>query len=218
MKIHTKQDNINLNIAWPEPTQPLIEFSQNAANFVYKNSQKNDPTSNSLLKSHLPKWLACNKRKAHTREESDLTVTQLFLFDSYNLKEQKLRKLRKCMLKDSTDSITIEDDSYLPTNVKRNQKLFKRWTIQENARYRIFLEAHKALFSSEYSRRVGKAFKYLSQFVKTKSQNQCKSHHQKMMKKNNNSIDEVILSLDFTIQSENTKQTTSKESNFSHKS
>lgn len=66
------------------------------------------------------------------------------------------------MLKDSTDSITIEDDSYLPTNVKRNQKLFKRWTIQENARYRIFLEAHKALFSSEYSRRVGKAFKYLS--------------------------------------------------------
>lgn len=40
-----------------------------------------------------------------------------------------------------------------------------------------------------------KVFKRLSQAVKTKTQSQCKSHHQKMMKKFDDNIDQVILGM-----------------------
>lgn len=60
--------------------------------------------------------------------------------------------------------------------------MYHRWTVEENHRYVTFLEAAKEDFEQEYTRRIRKVFKRLSEFMGTKTESQCKSHHQKMVK------------------------------------
>jgi hypothetical protein len=60
---------------------------------------------------------------------------------------------------------------------------FSLWSISENAAYMYFLEAHSWLFErSNSDRRLLKINVLMSLWVKTRSPDQCRSHHQKMMK------------------------------------
>lgn len=60
---------------------------------------------------------------------------------------------------------------------------YSLWSINENAAYMYFLEAHNWLFErSNSDRRLLKINVLMSLWVKTRSADQCRSHHQKMMK------------------------------------
>jgi hypothetical protein len=60
---------------------------------------------------------------------------------------------------------------------------YSLWSITENAAYMYFLEAHNWLFErSNSDRRLLKINVLMSLWVKTRSPDQCRSHHQKMMK------------------------------------
>lgn len=57
------------------------------------------------------------------------------------------------------------------------------WTYEENAGYLRFLEANCELFRCYRKRRHFKVFCLLSKEIRTRTINQIKSHHQKMLKK-----------------------------------
>lgn len=59
----------------------------------------------------------------------------------------------------------------------------RRWRANENTRYAEFLMTNQKDFESEYLRRTTKVFTRLALEVENKTIKQCKSHHQKMMKK-----------------------------------
>ena len=61
-----------------------------------------------------------------------------------------------------------------------------RWTEEENFLYAQFLENNRFKFKSEFERRKYQVFTQLSSVLKSKTQKQCKSHHQKMMFKYHN--------------------------------
>lgn len=65
----------------------------------------------------------------------------------------------------------------MPSNNKTGH-----WSEKENAKYFAFLKKFKEKFSEKESRRQWKVFKTLSEFVKTRNANQCRSHHHKMQR------------------------------------
>jgi hypothetical protein len=67
---------------------------------------------------------------------------------------------------------------------RRKRKFNKSlWTLQENLKYVEFVQENMGLFdSSKENRRTIKINKLISQYVKTRSPDQCRSHHQKMLK------------------------------------
>jgi len=58
--------------------------------------------------------------------------------------------------------------------------------MQENARYALFLAQNESEFASEWLRRSRRVYSRMSQIIPSKSANQCKSHHYKMIKHNGN--------------------------------
>lgn len=68
------------------------------------------------------------------------------------------------------------------------------WNDRENAKYFAFLDKFKDRFLEKESRRQCKIFKALSQFIRTRNANQCRSHHHKM-KKNFKTIEETLSSM-----------------------
>jgi hypothetical protein len=65
------------------------------------------------------------------------------------------------------------------------------WSEKEQAKYFAFLEMFEEKFSQRDSRRECKVFKSMSQFIKTRDPNQCRSHHHKM-NKNSKSIADTL--------------------------
>ena len=63
-------------------------------------------------------------------------------------------------------------------------------------KYLKFITEKADLFKDIYTRRINKTYKLMSEFIKTRNHEQCRSHHQKMMKKHKTfeKIEEVILS------------------------
>ena len=55
-----------------------------------------------------------------------------------------------------------------------------RWTEAEKLYYFIFLEVHRGKFVAS-SKRLWKIYKALSQYVGTRSPEQCRSHHRKLL-------------------------------------
>lgn len=65
-----------------------------------------------------------------------------------------------------------------------NQSL---WNLEENSIYRIFLIQKGHLFdSNRIERKLIKINVQMSEAIKTRSADQCRSHHQKMMKHHEN--------------------------------
>ena len=56
------------------------------------------------------------------------------------------------------------------------------WSDKENTKYYAFLKQFPDKFSQKGLRREWKVFKALSEFVKTRNSNQCRSHHHKMQR------------------------------------
>ena len=57
------------------------------------------------------------------------------------------------------------------------------WGAEENAAYMRFLAANHELFQRSHTdRRMMKINVLMSMWIKTRSPDQCRSHHQKMMK------------------------------------
>lgn len=72
-----------------------------------------------------------------------------------------------------------------------DQKAYQRWSIKDNIKYITFLKNVIQHFESEKTRRAFKVFKVLADYLGTKTQAQCKSHHQKMIKQYS-TIDTII--------------------------
>lgn len=63
---------------------------------------------------------------------------------------------------------------------------YSLWQLEENAAYMQFLEDNQVLFrGSKNDRRLVKINVLMSMCVGTRSPDQCRSHHQKMMKYHN---------------------------------
>ncbi|CAK57080.1 unnamed protein product (macronuclear) [Paramecium tetraurelia] len=53
------------------------------------------------------------------------------------------------------------------------------WTNKEHRLYIQFIESHKEIMSDSDQKKMNKIFKQMSDFLKTRSASQCRSHHQK---------------------------------------
>ena len=66
---------------------------------------------------------------------------------------------------------------------KRQRVNIGNWSLEENLKYKSFLENNLQLFQTGAAvRRLVKVNVMISQEVGTRSSDQCRSHHQKMMK------------------------------------
>ena len=83
---------------------------------------------------------------------------------------------------------------------QRNKRLFNQsmWTLQENILYKQFLKENKKLFEPDQNRarKIMKINLLMSKYVKTRSSDQCRSHHQKIMKKNHSDVLSIIRSIE----------------------
>ena len=61
--------------------------------------------------------------------------------------------------------------------------LTRNWNFQENSLYIEFLKENKRSFEDESTRRSSKIFLEMSLSLRTKSPEQCRTHHQKIMTK-----------------------------------
>ena len=50
-------------------------------------------------------------------------------------------------------------------------------------KYLTFIRENTHLFKDIYTRRINKTYKMMSEFIKSRNHEQCRSHHQKMIKK-----------------------------------
>ena len=55
----------------------------------------------------------------------------------------------------------------------------------------MFLDFFQGKFEKKHNRRLWKIFKLMSEFIETRSPNQCRSHHQKM-ERNHKSVSQII--------------------------
>ena len=102
---------------------------------------------------------------------------------------------------------------------KRTRRLYpSHWTFTEQQKYWTFLTNNPHLFEmSLKEKKGGKLYKKVSNFIKTRTAIQCKSHHQKMILKFG-SIKEIVTSLDeellelFQFEKEQNSSRSSKES------
>ena len=62
-----------------------------------------------------------------------------------------------------------------------------RWSKKEDVRYHFYLLLHYE--SMLIDGRQARAFTHMHRFIPNKTSGQCRSHHQKRVKKNNNSLD-----------------------------
>ena len=69
------------------------------------------------------------------------------------------------------------------TDPNINKSFTGHWTFEESTRYFIFLTIYQENFGKKSLRRSEKIFKEMSRFIKTRTADQCRSHHQKMEKK-----------------------------------
>ncbi|CAD8124230.1 unnamed protein product [Paramecium sonneborni] len=63
----------------------------------------------------------------------------------------------------------------------KKSKIFKKghWTNKEQRLYQQFIEDHKEIMSDSDQKKMQKIFKQMSDFIKSRSASQCRSHHQK---------------------------------------
>ena len=64
-----------------------------------------------------------------------------------------------------------------------------RWTYEECNLYKHFIKINKTYFRNQIYQNQ-KMFRMMSEFIKTKSPTQCRSHHQKFLKKVLEEIDQ----------------------------
>lgn len=81
---------------------------------------------------------------------------------------------------DSPYQVKIKKETQTRKKRRFNKSL---WTLQENMKYVRFLQDNRELFTStKENRRMLKINKMISLSIGTRSPDQCRSHHQKMVK------------------------------------
>jgi len=66
------------------------------------------------------------------------------------------------------------------------------WSSKEHIAYFKFVIINRELFYGTNIRKKMRVFKKMSESIVTRETSQCKSHHQKVMKSNDNKLDKVI--------------------------
>lgn len=100
----------------------------------------------------------------------------------------------------SSDSLPLEESMVNAAEIsvagaeEVDLRSYRKWTLEDNLRYVRFLEENIDNFKSQKDRREHKVFKVLSSVMGNKTQAQCKSHHQKMMKGHKN-LQKIIKSI-----------------------
>ena len=85
----------------------------------------------------------------------------------------------------------LRTEGQTPDELIGNNKKILKWTTLENEIYAQALKDLLGEFEEEYLRRTKKVFVLISERIKTKTPDQCRSHHQKMMK-HSKSIKNII--------------------------
>lgn len=85
----------------------------------------------------------------------------------------------------SHGALEAKEEVTRPKNIpKQRKKLPSHWDVVEQSRYLTFLKQRKEVFHGSFKEKKGrKIFHRLSAFIKTRTSVQCKSHHQKMIKR-----------------------------------
>lgn len=65
------------------------------------------------------------------------------------------------------------------------------WTLVESEKYKNFLKRYRTIFLEHRLRRCNQIFVKMSEKLKSREPLQCRSHHQKMLKKHR-TIDQII--------------------------
>ena len=55
-----------------------------------------------------------------------------------------------------------------------------RWMVQERREYYIFLKIYSQFFITKDHRRNDKVFRMMANFIKSRTPDQCRTHHQKL--------------------------------------
>ena len=79
-------------------------------------------------------------------------------------------------------------------SVKTKKPLFKKWTLKENTKYAHFLMKFAKDMDSEAARRALHLFKIMAKGIYRRSAEQCRTHHQKMVKRYG-SIENIVHNL-----------------------
>lgn len=58
-----------------------------------------------------------------------------------------------------------------------------RWDVEEHKKYYDFIKTNSNLFLNNDRRRYDKVFMVMSKYVKTRTADQCRTHHQKLLTK-----------------------------------
>ena len=75
----------------------------------------------------------------------------------------------------------VKEGSETVSEEKRTAEyLSGHWNLDESQRYYVFLTLNRKNFEKKGLRRSQKIFKEMSKFIRTRTADQCRSHHQKM--------------------------------------
>ena len=55
-----------------------------------------------------------------------------------------------------------------------------RWTSEERREYYVFLRIYSHFFTSKEHRRIDKVYRMMANFIRTRTPDQCRTHHQKL--------------------------------------
>ena len=103
-----------------------------------------------------------------------------------NHEEKEVRMLSRHFKK----ALSIRDKAKKRQGFKGVRRL--EWSSSEQQGYLLFIWNNKDLFKDRQTRTASKVFEAMSEEVETRSPQQCRYHHLKMMRKNG-SISETIL-------------------------
>lgn len=79
------------------------------------------------------------------------------------------------------DTTSLSSNVEIKTKQSKNTDLYsKKWTVPENILYARYLKTHMSQMNNRKKKKCGKFVK-MANFIGSKTENQCRSHHQKMM-------------------------------------
>ena len=103
--------------------------------------------------------------------------------ENLSLKNKELKNKKLCKkYKKKNKNDNINNQIKRVYNKKTGQKI-RRWTLEESILYENFIDNHWKDMKYSRSKRNSKAFIQMSDFIKSKSPSQCRSHHQKFFRK-----------------------------------
>ncbi|KAM3133232.1 hypothetical protein pb186bvf_014660 [Paramecium bursaria] len=150
----------------------INNLSYSTNKFAFNDQNIQNPNLNDLTSDTL--------RTLKTQQESGEVKLE------YQTQEEKnigtLRNIKKIYQEEKKKNIKQKDEKKEKTE-KKGKKFNKgHWTQKEQRSFEMFLLKNESMMQDPDEKKQKKIFKLMSTYVKTRSPNQCRSHHQKFSK------------------------------------